>query len=66
MINKFIRAHPNHPAMDYALLLLEELFYLKIKGLLKKLSMQDISDRDIYQLSQSFNAFKEINHKISE
>ena len=63
MINKFIRAHPNHPAMDYAYYL-RGIILFKDKGILKKLSMQDISDRDIYQLTQSFNAFKELTIKF--
>ena len=34
------------------------------KGILNKLSMQDISDRDINELTQSFNAFKEMSIKF--
>ena len=63
MINKFIRAHPNHPSMDYAYYF-RGIILFKEKGFFKKLSMQDISDRDINQLTQSFNAFKELTIKF--
>ena len=63
MINKFIRAHPNHPVMDYAYYL-RGIILFKEKGFFKKLSMQDISDRDVNVLSQSFNAFKEMTIKF--
>ena len=63
MINKFIRAHPNHPVMDYAYYF-KGIILFKDKGFVKKLSMQDISDRDIYQLTKSFNAFKELTIKF--
>ena len=63
MINKFIRAHPNHPVMDYAYYF-RGIILFKDKGIVNKLSMQDISDRDINQLTQSFNAFKELTTKF--
>ena len=59
MLNKFIRVHPNHPTIDYA-------YYLKgvvtftDKGILNKLTKQDISDRDVNQLKVSFDALKEL------
>ena len=59
MINKFIRAHPNHPSMDYAFYF-RGIILFKDKGFFKKIVMQDISDRDIAELTQSFNAFKEL------
>ena len=63
MINKFIRAHPNHPVMDYAYYF-RGIILFKEKGFFNKLSMQDISDRDINQLTQSFSAFKELSIKF--
>ena len=63
MINKFIRTHPNHPVMDYAYYF-RGIILFKDKGIVNKLSMQDISDRDINQLTQSFNAFKELTIKF--
>jgi outer membrane protein assembly factor BamD len=59
MIDKYIRLYPNHPTIDYA-------YYLKgvvtfqDRGLFNKVSMQDISDRDVQQLKISFNALKEL------
>jgi outer membrane protein assembly factor BamD len=63
MINKFIRAHPNHPSMDYAYYF-RGIITFKEKGFFKKIVMQDISDRDINQLTQSFNAFKKLTEKF--
>jgi outer membrane protein assembly factor BamD len=63
MINKFIRAHPNHPSMDYAYYF-RGIILFKDKGFFKKIVMQDISDRDVQQLNQSFNAFKELTKKF--
>jgi len=63
MINKFIRAHPNHPAMDYAYYF-RGIILFKEKDFFKKVVMQDISDRDIQQLTRSFNAFKELTQKF--
>jgi len=63
MINKFVRAHPNHPAMDYAYYF-RGIILFKDRNIFKKLSMQDISDRDINQLTESFNAFKELTIKF--
>ena len=63
MINKFIRAHPNHPVMDYAYYF-RGIILFKEKGFFKKVTMQDISDRDINQLVQSFNAFKELSREF--
>ena len=59
MCNKFIRSYPNHPTMDYA-------YYLKgvvmfsDRGIFDKITMQDISDRDMDRLEQSFAALKEL------
>tara|TARA_B110000503_G_scaffold92389_1_gene139338 strand:- start:592 stop:1374 length:783 start_codon:yes stop_codon:yes gene_type:complete len=59
MLDKFIRSYPNHPAMDYAYYL-KGVVLFKERGIIDKLSMQDISDRDVSQLESSFNALKEM------
>lgn len=57
MLDKFIRSYPNHPAMDYAYYLKGVVLYVD-KGIMKELTFQDISDRDVSQLEDSFRAFK--------
>ena len=59
MLEKFIRSYPNHPSMDYAYYLRGVVMF-KDRGLIDKLSMQDISDRDVSQLEKSFQALKEL------
>jgi outer membrane protein assembly factor BamD len=57
MLNKFIRAYPNHPAMDYAYYL-KGVVLFKDRNIFKEITMQDISDRDVSMLESSFQALK--------
>ena len=57
MLNKFIRAYPNHPALDYAYYL-KGVILFRDRGFFKEITLQDISDRDISKLEQSFQALK--------
>jgi len=59
MIDKFIRSYPNHPAMDYAYYL-KGVVLFQDRGILKELTMQDISDRDLSKLEDSFRALKDM------
>jgi len=59
VLQDFITLYPSHPLMDYA-------FYLKglnlynERNILNKLTLQDISDRDVNKLKDAFNSFEEI------
>jgi len=61
-VNQFITLYPSHPSMDYA-------FYLKglnlyqERGILNKVTFQDISDRDVNDLKKAFDAFNELVKK---
>lgn len=63
MLEQFIRIYPSHPAMDYA-------YYLKgltqydERGILNKITFQDISDRDVNSLKTSFSTFKDLTKKF--
>ena len=57
--DRFIKLHPNHPNVDYAYYL-KGLTSFNQRGILEKLTVQQISDRDPGQLRGSFNAFKEL------
>jgi outer membrane protein assembly factor BamD len=59
MLEKFIRTYPNHPSMDYAYYL-KGVVLFRDRGLVKKITMQDISDRDVTQLELAFQALKEL------
>lgn len=57
--DRFIKLHPNHPNIDYA-------YYMKgmatfnERGIVEKLTEQQISDRDPKSLRESFLAFKDL------
>ncbi|HWT28905.1 MAG TPA: outer membrane protein assembly factor BamD [Methylophilaceae bacterium] len=57
--DRFIKLHPNHPNIDYA-------YYIKglatftERGLVEKLTKQQISDRDPKSMRESFSALKEL------
>ena len=59
MLDKFIISYPNHPALDYAYYL-KGVVMFKDRGIVKELTMQDISDRDVSQLERSFQALKKM------
>ena len=58
-IKQFITLYPSHPAMDYAYYLNGVLLYEE-RGILNKLTFQDISDRDVASLRKAFDAFNEV------
>jgi len=63
--DSFIKMHPHHPNVDYA-------FYLKgltsfnERGIVQKLTEQEITDRDPKALRESFMAFKELITRYPE
>lgn len=62
-MDRFIKLHPNHPALDYAYYM-KGLATFNERGILDKLSKQEISDRDPKTLRASFNAFKELTDRF--
>lgn len=56
---RFIKLHPNHPNIDYAYYL-KGLAVFNERGIIEKLSEQQISDRDPRSLRDSFATFKEL------
>jgi outer membrane protein assembly factor BamD len=57
MLDKFIRLYPNHPTVDYAFYLKGVVLFID-RGIMDKLTLQDISDRDVAPLKDSFKAFE--------
>ena len=56
--DRFIKLHPNHPAVDYAYYLKGLIGFNEDLGLLGYLSQQDLSERDPESAREAFNAFK--------
>lgn len=59
-IDRFMKLHPNHPALDYALYLKGLVNFNEQEGLLARFGNQDLSERDQAALRESFDAFKEL------
>jgi len=57
--DRFIKLHPNHPNIDYAYYL-KGLAVFNERGIIEKLTKQQISDRDPGSLRDSFVTFKEL------
>lgn len=57
---RFIKLHPNHPNLDYALYLKALAFFKPDLGLFGDLLNLDPSDRDPKALRESFEAFKDL------
>lgn len=56
---RFMKLHPNHPNTDYAYYL-KGLALFNERGIVEKLTAQEISDRDPKTLRGSFTAFKDL------
>lgn len=57
--DRFIKMHPHHPNVDYAYYL-KGLATFNERGVVEKLTKQEISDRDPKTLRESFASFKEL------
>lgn len=63
--DRFIKIHPHHPNVDYAYYL-KGLATFNERGIVEKLTEQDISDRDPKALRESFAAFKELTTRYPD
>jgi outer membrane protein assembly factor BamD len=57
-IDKFVKLHPNHPNVDYALYLKGLANFKEDLGPLTRLAKQDLADRDPKAARESFETFK--------
>jgi outer membrane protein assembly factor BamD len=60
--DRFIKLHPNHPNVDYAYYL-KGLATFNERGIIEKLTKQNINDRDPKALKLSFAAFKDLTER---
>lgn len=64
--DRFIKLHPNHPAVDYAIYLKGLAHYRLDLGFLGSWLTQDMSERDPKALRESFDSFKELVERFPE
>jgi outer membrane protein assembly factor BamD len=64
--DRFIKLHPNHPAVDYAIYLKGLAHYKLDMGFLGTWLTQDMSERDPKALRESFDSFKELVERFPE
>ncbi len=65
-IDRFMKLHPNHPSLDYALYLKGLVNFNEQQGLLATLGSQDLSERDQAAARESFDAFRELATRFPE
>jgi outer membrane protein assembly factor BamD len=63
---RFVKLHPNHSNVDYALYLKGLVYFNEDLGLLGKVSRQDRTERDPKSARDSFDAFKELVQRFPE
>jgi outer membrane protein assembly factor BamD len=65
-LDKFIKAHPNHPNVDYALYLKALANFKEDLGPLARVISQDLADRDPKAARESFEGFKDLVTRFPE
>ena len=65
-VEKFIKTHPNHANIDYAMYLKALINFKEDLGPLTRLARQDLADRDPKAARESFEAFKELVTRFPE
>lgn len=65
-VDKFIKLHPNHPNLDYALYLRALVNFKEDLGPLARLITQDLADRDPKAARESFEGFKDLVTRFPE
>lgn len=65
-IDKFIKTHPNHANIDYALYLKALVNFKEDLGPLTRFARQDLADRDPKSARESFESFKELVNRFPD
>ena len=65
-IDRFVKLHPNHPNLDYALYLKGLVNFKEDLGPLARLIAQDLADRDPKAARESFEVFKELVNRFPD
>ena len=65
-IERFIRLHPNHAYMDYALYLRGLINFNENRGIFARLGGQNLSERDLKAAREAFDTFKQLLQRFPE
>ena len=65
-IDRFLKLHPNHPNVDYALYLKGLVYFNEDQGLFAKFSKQDPTERDPKSARDSFDAFRDLAQRFPQ
>lgn len=65
-LDKFIKLHPNHQNLDYALYLRALVNFKEDLGPLTRFASQDLADRDPKAARESFEGFKELTNRFPQ
>jgi outer membrane protein assembly factor BamD len=65
-IDRFIRLHPEHPALDYALYLKGLINFNEQQGLLASLGRQELAERDLQAAREAFDTFKQLVTRFTD
>ena len=65
-IDKFVKLHPNHPNLDYAVYLRGLVNFKEDLGPLTRIVAQDLADRDPKAARESFESFKDLVTRFPE
>ncbi len=65
-IERFMKLHPNHPALDYAYYLKGLINFNEQQGFMASLGGQDLSERDLRAAREAFDAFREVTTRWSD
>ena len=65
-VDRFLRLHPEHPALDYALYLKGLINFNEQQGLTAWLGNQDLAERDLQAARDAFDTFKQLVTRFPE
>ena len=65
-LDKFMKLHPNHPNLDYALYLKALAYFKEDAGLIARYLRQDLADRDPKAARESFEGFKDLVRRFPD
>ncbi|MGE0311550.1 MAG: outer membrane protein assembly factor BamD [Lautropia sp.] len=65
-VDRFIRLHPTHEKLDYALYLKGTINFNSREGLLARFAGQDLSERDLQAARESYDAYRQVVTRFPE
>jgi len=63
-LDRFMKLHPNHPALDYALYMKGVVNFNEQEGLFAALGGQDLAERDLQAARDAFDAFRTLSTRF--